>query len=87
MVLFEFHQRFKGHVLNKLHISIKSMRSFSYFCIFFVLKGLLEILPEPTWETFSTCLIVLDNLCEVFGCSIITDFMSTVCGFSIAFDC
>ena len=29
-------------------------------------------------------LIVLDNLCKVFGCSVITDFTSTM---SKAFDC
>ena len=40
--------------------------SFKTFLLFFVLlyKGLLE----PAFP-------VLDNLCEVFGCSVITDFM------------
>ena len=37
-------------------------------------------------NTFQLAL-VLDNLCEVFGCSIITDFMSKMFGFSIAFSC
>ena len=30
---------------------------------------------EPT---FSACLVVLDNLCEAFGCSVITDLILTV---------
>ena len=74
------------------------MRLFHYFCIFsiqktftfFILpyKELSEFLPAPlTWETFSACLIVLDNLCEVFGCTVITDFMSAMSGFSKVFDC
>ena len=29
-------------------------------------------------EPSSACIIVLDNLCEVFGCSVKTDFMSTM---------
>ena len=37
-------------------------------------------------NTFQLAL-VLDNLCEVFGSSIITDFMSKMFGFSIAFSC
>ena len=41
-------------------------------------KGLLE-------PTFAAFLIVLDNLCEVFGCSVITDFTSTMFGFSKVF--
>ena len=32
---------------------------------------------EPTWETFFS-LIVLNNLWEVFGCSVITHFISTM---------
>ena len=47
---------------------------FKNFLFFLVLvcKGLL---PEPTWEIFLACLIALEYLCEVFGCSIITDFV------------
>ena len=54
---------------------------------FFVLlyKGRLERLPKPTWETFPTCIIVLDKLCEDFGCFIMTDFISTKSAFSIVF--
>ena len=70
------------------------MRWFSYFCIQIVLtffvsqyKGLLELLPEPTRETFSVCIIALDNLQEVFGCSIVTHFMSTMFGISKVFGC
>ena len=33
-------------------------------------------------STSSACLIVLDNLCEVFGCSVIIDFILTLFGFS-----
>ena len=62
-----------------------NMRSFRYFCIFFIQKNslafvsvytrLLEFLSEPTWETYSACLKTLYNLDEVFRCLIITDFM------------
>ena len=70
------------------------MKLFGYFCIlnffsFFVslYKGLLERSPESTWETFSACLLVLDNLQEVFRCFIITDLMSKMFGFSKVFGC
>ena len=43
---------------------------------------MLELLPEPCRKTFLACLRVLDNLWEVFGCSIVTDSMSTKFGFS-----
>ena len=46
-------------------------------------KVLLGVLQEPIWQTLSACLIVLDNLCEVFGCSIIIE--STMFGFSNVF--
>ena len=42
-----------------------------------------EELLETTWKNFSACLI--DNLFEVFGCSIITDFISRLFGFSTVF--
>ena len=63
---------------------------FWHFCIqkifpFFV--SLYKELLEPTWEIFSACLIVLNNLCEVFECSVITDFISTMFGFLKDFDC
>ena len=69
------------------------MRSFYYFTFFIVFfsstkfsvfavslcKGLLDFLAAPlTLETFLTCLIILDNLQEVLGCSIVTDFMSII---------
>ena len=46
-------------------------------------------MPVPTWKTFLACLMAmpLDNLQEVFECSIITDFIWRVFGFSIAFVC
>ena len=67
----------------------KSMYFFCYFVqnifTFFasIYRGVLELLPESTWRTFSACLIVLDNLCEIFRCSMVTDYLSTVFGFSI----
>ena len=71
------------------------MRSFCYFCIlsfkyfhFFVplYKGLLQVFTASAWKAFSACLMVLDNLCEVLGCSIITDYNNvSMFGFSIAF--
>ena len=53
---------------------------FCYFSLFFVslYKGVLELLPERTWETFATSLIVLNILCEALRGFIITDFMSTM---------
>ena len=68
------------------------MRSFHYFCNFLIQKifpffvslwkRLSEFLPAPlTWETISA----LRNLREVFGCFILTDFMSTMFGFSVGF--
>ena len=56
----------------------------SLFLHFFYLKNfhffvsIYEDLLEPT---FLTCLIVLGNLCEVVGCSVIIDFISTMFGF------
>ena len=35
-------------------------------------------MPEPTLETLSAWLIVLNNLREVFGCSIVTDVKITI---------
>ena len=62
------------------------MRLFNYFCIFsskilsrfdvLLYKALLEFLQvSTTRETFFPCLIVFDNLCKVFGCSIVMDFV------------
>ena len=48
-------------------------------------KKLVELLPQPARETFSACLIVLNNLCEVFGCSVIADVISTMSGLSKVF--
>ena len=58
--------------------------SFKKFSLFFfsLYRGLLGLFPEPIWEIFSAGLIVLEKLQEVFGCSIITDFMSTMFRFS-----
>ena len=39
-------------------------------------KGLVELLPAPiTSKNLLAWLTVLDNLYEVFGCSIVTDFI------------
>ena len=47
------------------------------FSVVFVLlyKGQIELLLEPTSGAFSVCLIALNNLDKIFGCSIITDFV------------
>ena len=75
----------------RTYITIVSMRSFHPKKNFFsvsLYKGLSEFLPATlTWEIFSACFIVLDNLQEVFGCSIVTDFMLTMFAFSNAFGC
>ena len=58
-------------LFHHFHISFIQKKLFS----FSPYKGLLELLQEPTLETFSACLTVLDKLQEVFGFSIIIDFM------------
>ena len=51
-------------------------------------KGLSKFLPAPlTWKTVIVLLIVSDNLQEVFGCSLKSDSMSIIFGFSKAFGC
>ena len=59
---------------------------------FFSFKKFLFVLPykellEAIWEIFSVGLIVLDNLCEVFGYFIITSFILAMFGFSKVFGC
>ena len=76
-------------------ISMKLFRNFFNFCnaffikeIFVVLlyKYLVEFLSAPTTlEVFLARLIVLENLQEVSGFSIITEFMSIMFRFSILF--
>ena len=66
---------------------VVAKKIFTFFLFVSLYKALLEILLEPTWETFSACPIVFENLCEVFGCSIVTDFMSTIFQLSLAFSC
>ena len=69
-------------------IAFKSIFWFCYFFGFFVQKishffvSLYKELLEPTFLPF---FIVLDNLCEVFRCSAITDFISVMFGFSKVF--
>ena len=65
------------------------MCSFCYFTflyfsseIFTFFVSLYKELLEPT---FSACLIVLDNLYEAFGCTVMTDFTSAMFGFSKVF--
>ena len=48
-------------------------KKFSLFCV-----SLYKKLLEPT---FSACLTVLNNICDVSGCSVIIDFISTIDGF------
>ena len=51
-------------------------------------KGSSKFLPAPlTWEIVIVLLIVSDNLQEVFGCSLKSDSMSIIFGFSKAFGC
>ena len=38
-------------------------------------------------ETFLVCLVILDKLQEVFGCSTVIDFMSIMFEFSLVFGC
>ena len=72
------------------------MRSFGYFCILFSPKNILLFFrhikgyqnfcqQQLYWKSFSTCLIALDSLWEVFWCSRKTDCMSTMFGFSKVF--
>ena len=64
------------------------MFSFCYFYVFFIqnIFNFFASLYKEILETdFSPFPIVLDNLFEVFGCSVITDFVSTIFGFSKVF--
>ena len=70
-------------MLQSLYTMCFTFPSFKTFFFFFV--SLCKVLLEPTWETFSACLVVLDNFCEVFGCSVITDSISTVVAFLQSF--
>ena len=57
------------------------MFSLCYFYIFFCSNKFhffVSLYEELLESTFSPFLIVLHNLCNVFGCSVITDFISTV---------
>ena len=45
-----------------------------------VVMAFVSLYKELLEPTFSACPIALDNLCEVFGCSVITDFVSTMLG-------
>ena len=55
---------------------------YKYLHIFFLFRNVsrffVSLYKELLEATFSACLIVLDNLYEIFPCSIITDFISTV---------
>ena len=55
------------------------------FCCFYIFTFFVSLYKELLEPTVLACLIVLDNLCEVFGCSVITDFISTMFGFSKVF--
>ena len=66
------------HVLVLLFLQFFSSKKFSPFFV-----SLYKELLEPT---SSACLIVLDDLCEYFGCSVTIDFISTKFGFSNVFD-
>ena len=61
-------------VLLFLHFFFR-LKYFHFFV--YLYKELLE----SVWEMFSACLKVLYNLFDVFGCSIIFDFISPMLGF------
>ena len=49
-----------------------------WFCYFYIFSHFFVLLYKEFLEpTFSAFPIVLDNLSEVFGCTVITDFIST----------
>ena len=48
------------------------------FTFFVSLLSLVSLYKELLEPTFLVCLIVLDNLCEDFGCPQITSFISTM---------
>ena len=54
--------------------------TFKNFLLFFFVP-LYKKLLELTGETFSACLIALDNFYEVYGCFVITDFILTMLAF------
>ena len=69
-------------------MAFKSMFSFCYFYVSFIrnIFTFFASLYKELLETdFSPFPIVFDNLFEVFGCSVITDFVSTIFGFSKVF--
>ena len=65
------------------------MFSVCYFDIFcpqfvFLTSYFLSVykeLLEPISENFEACLMVMNNLWEVFGCSVITDFCQQPLGY------
>ena len=88
---------YKNTTLKELAKPLKTNAGFLIFTFFFFKKfslifvSLYKELLEPT---FSACLIVLHNLCEAFGCSVVTDFISTMFEYTkvfgsyvIIFDC
>ena len=81
-------EEFKVASLREL---AKPLKAFAYFFIFtfpsfknfsHFFVSLYKELLEPT---FSAHLIILDNLCGVSGCSVMTCFISTMLGFSKVF--
>ena len=74
--------------LNK-HDIFKLLLHSKIFNLYFVslYKVLLELMLEHFWKNFLAYLTLLDNLQAVFGCSIVTEFMLTMFGFSKVFVC
>ena len=58
---------FKKHVLVLLFLHFFSFKIFSLFC------STITTFARTYLGNFSACLIVLDTLSEVFGCSIVAD--------------
>ena len=84
---------------HDLHKNVIILVFFAFFIFFLLLLKklslvvslykeveLVQLLLAPfSWEIFSVCLIALEDLQEVFECSIVTDFMWTMFGFCKVF--
>ena len=78
---------FKVSLLCELAKPLKACFRFTSSTFFFNFTFFVSLYKELLEPTFSVCLIVLDNLYEVLGSSVITDFISTMFRFSKAFCC
>ena len=68
--------------LQELQIGTRvAFKSMIVFCYFYIFHNFCKLYKELLELTFLACLLTSDNLCEVLGCSVITDFISTMFGF------